>query len=87
MVLLLTTSVVRNKCSTALSMTTESSAGIFLQPPRSTDLNPFDFWLWGFIKPMVYRDPIPSRHIVFATGFSQISSLIMDTRYVFIARN
>ncbi|GBM33650.1 hypothetical protein AVEN_77569-1 [Araneus ventricosus] len=25
-------------------------------PPRSPDLNPCDFWLWGFIKDQVYRE-------------------------------
>lgn len=29
-------------------------------PPRSPDLNPCDFWLWGYLKAMVYRDPITS---------------------------
>ena len=24
-------------------------------PPRSPDLNPCDFWLWGFLKDHVYR--------------------------------
>ncbi|GFW24449.1 hypothetical protein TNCV_606901 [Trichonephila clavipes] len=27
-------------------------------PPRSSDLNPSDFWLWGYLKAMVYRDPL-----------------------------
>ena len=29
-------------------------------PPKSPDLNPCDFWLWEYLKSMVYRDPIPS---------------------------
>ena len=24
-------------------------------PPRSPDLNPCDFWLWGYLKNLVYR--------------------------------
>jgi hypothetical protein len=28
-------------------------------PPRSPDLNPCDFFLWGHLKALVY-DPIPS---------------------------
>ncbi|GFV21335.1 uncharacterized protein TNCV_2370921 [Trichonephila clavipes] len=28
--------------------------------PRSPDLNPFDFWLWGYLRVMIYRDPITS---------------------------
>ncbi|GBN41737.1 hypothetical protein AVEN_192270-1 [Araneus ventricosus] len=27
-------------------------------PPRSPDLNPCDFWLWGYIKDVVYGDPV-----------------------------
>ena len=27
-------------------------------PPRSSDLNPCDFWLWGFLKDHVYRGNI-----------------------------
>ena len=29
-------------------------------PPRSPTLNPCDFWLWGYLKTMVYHDPITS---------------------------
>ncbi|NSX83578.1 hypothetical protein GOM44_04430 [Wolbachia endosymbiont of Atemnus politus] len=27
-------------------------------PPRSPDLNPCDFWLWGYLKSVVFRGPI-----------------------------
>ena len=27
-------------------------------PPRSPDLNPLDFYLWGHLKALVYRTPI-----------------------------
>ncbi|GBL92350.1 hypothetical protein AVEN_35877-1 [Araneus ventricosus] len=27
-------------------------------PPRSPDLNPCDFWLWGYLKDVVYAAPI-----------------------------
>ncbi|GBM88945.1 hypothetical protein AVEN_146637-1 [Araneus ventricosus] len=27
-------------------------------PPRSSDLNPCDFWLWGYLQDVVYGDPI-----------------------------
>ena len=30
-----------------------------LWPPRSPDLTPYDFWLWGYLKSRVYN-PIPS---------------------------
>lgn len=28
-------------------------------PPRSPDLNPCDFWLWGFLKSVVYQGHVP----------------------------
>lgn len=32
--------------------------GIHPWPPRSPDLNPLDFFLWGHLKSLVYRNPI-----------------------------
>lgn len=32
--------------------------GSILWPPRSPDLNPLDFFYWGFIKEKVYSKPI-----------------------------
>lgn len=29
-------------------------------PPRSPDLTPCDFFLWGYVKDMVYRPPLPA---------------------------
>ncbi|GBM12798.1 hypothetical protein AVEN_247573-1 [Araneus ventricosus] len=29
-------------------------------PPRSPDLNPLDFFLWGYIKQRVYATPLPT---------------------------
>jgi hypothetical protein len=31
----------------------------FLWPPYSPDLNPCDFFLWGYLKSKVYTDPVP----------------------------
>lgn len=28
-------------------------------PPRSPDLNPCDFWLWGYLKSIVYQGHVP----------------------------
>ncbi|KAJ4451228.1 hypothetical protein ANN_02688 [Periplaneta americana] len=28
-------------------------------PPRSPDLNPIDFYLWGYLKSLVYSSPVP----------------------------
>lgn len=30
-------------------------------PPRSPDLNPLDFFLWGYLKALVYANPIDTR--------------------------
>jgi hypothetical protein len=30
-------------------------------PPRSPDLTPPDFWLWGHIKTLVYTTPVDTR--------------------------
>ena len=29
-------------------------------PPRSPDLNPLDFYLWGHLKSLVYLSPVPN---------------------------
>ena len=31
----------------------------FLWPPYSPDLNPCDFYLWGYLKNKVYTSPTP----------------------------
>ncbi|GFV47429.1 uncharacterized protein TNCV_4830851 [Trichonephila clavipes] len=31
----------------------------FVWPPRSPDLTPLDFYLWGFIKDRMYVPPLP----------------------------
>ena len=31
----------------------------FLQPYYPLDLNPFDFYLWGYLKSRVYANPVP----------------------------
>lgn len=35
--------------------------GPFLWPPRSPDLNPLDFFVWGYIKNKVYSDPVTTK--------------------------
>ena len=32
-------------------------------PPRSPDLNPLDFYLWGHLKALVYATPVPDEEI------------------------
>ena len=35
-------------------------AGPTAWPPRSTDLNPLDFFVWGYLKSLVYVTPVPN---------------------------
>lgn len=35
--------------------------GPFPWPPRSPDLNPLDFFLWGYLKDLVYTTPVQTR--------------------------
>ncbi|GBM61807.1 hypothetical protein AVEN_80449-1 [Araneus ventricosus] len=36
------------------------SGGPVVWPPRSSDRNPLDFFLWGHIKSLVYETPVDS---------------------------
>jgi hypothetical protein len=31
------------------------------RPPRSPDLNPLDFYLWGHLKTLAYADPVDNK--------------------------
>ncbi|CAH1990895.1 unnamed protein product [Acanthoscelides obtectus] len=33
-------------------------------PPRSPDLNPLDFFVWGFLKEKVYQTPVATRDML-----------------------
>ena len=35
-------------------------------PPRSPDLTPLDFFLWGHIKSLVYETPVPGEETLLA---------------------
>ena len=37
----------------------DEDAALIHWPPRSPDLTPLDFYLWGFIKTKVYTSPMP----------------------------
>jgi hypothetical protein len=37
----------------------EDDVALFPWPPRSPDLTPCDFVLWGYIKDLVYVPPLP----------------------------
>jgi hypothetical protein len=45
----------------------------YLGPPRSPDLTPMEFFLWGYVKNIVYQDKtanpqIPHHHITEVTA-------------------
>jgi hypothetical protein len=35
-----------------------------VQPPRSPDLNPFHFYLWGHLKTLLYSSPIGNEETI-----------------------
>jgi hypothetical protein len=35
--------------------------GLYLWPPRSPDLTPLDYFIWGYIKNIVYADPVTTK--------------------------
>ncbi|GBO01650.1 hypothetical protein AVEN_273261-1 [Araneus ventricosus] len=41
-------------------------AGPITWPPRSPDLNPCDFFLWGHLKSLVYATPVDSPEVLIA---------------------
>ena len=48
-------------------------------PPRSPDLNPCDFWLWGFLKDYVYRRNIQTDLELKESILSHVSSIDRET--------
>ncbi|GFX75713.1 uncharacterized protein TNCV_3575381 [Trichonephila clavipes] len=41
-------------------------------PPRSCDLTPLDYFLWGYVKSMVYADKPHKRLIIWKTTFAML---------------
>ncbi|GBL93012.1 hypothetical protein AVEN_54648-1 [Araneus ventricosus] len=48
-------------------------------PPRSPDLNPCDFWLWGYLKDVVYGDPIANLAELKYGNTQQIHNIASET--------
>ncbi|GBN39196.1 hypothetical protein AVEN_62234-1 [Araneus ventricosus] len=53
-------------------------------PPRSPDITPLDFFLWGFVKNIVYKTPVPSldelkRRIV--TAIQNVTSQMLENTW------
>ncbi|GBL72439.1 hypothetical protein AVEN_115360-1 [Araneus ventricosus] len=49
-------------------------------PPRSPDLNPLDFFLWGYIKQPVYTTPPPTLQELrnrIADAYASVSSAML----------
>ncbi|KAJ4448558.1 hypothetical protein ANN_10576 [Periplaneta americana] len=40
-------------------MNSRGRGGPIAWPPRSPDFNPFDFYLWGHLKSLLYSSPVP----------------------------
>lgn len=55
----------------------------FVWPPRSPDLSPMDFFLWGYIKSKVYAAPIPSIEIL----REKIEAAIQETPQAMVDRS
>ena len=48
-------------------------------PSRSPDLNPCDFWLWGYLKDVVFRDPIANLEELKACISQHILNVTLET--------
>lgn len=64
--------------------------GQIIWPPRSPDLTPLDFFLWGYVKDMVYKEPVTTsedmrRRILDAFGSITVPMLI-EARQSFVKR-
>lgn len=52
-------------------------------PPRSPDLNPLDFYLWGHLKQLVYRVEINTREQLIARIFNAAAEISDNRQIVF----
>ena len=43
-----------------IGRTGQEDDALMLWPPRSPDLTPYDFFLWGFVKDTVFMPPHPA---------------------------
>ena len=53
--------VVRNHLDNRFPNQWIGRGGPHFWPPRSPDLNPLDFFLWGYLKSLVYSTPVTTR--------------------------
>lgn len=64
--------------------------GPILWPPRSPDLNPLDFYYWGYIKEKVYNEPINSiaelRQRIYAEAQNDVSRSARHISRAFLRR-
>jgi hypothetical protein len=56
-------------------------------PPRSPDLTPCDFFLWGFTKDRVFVPPLPATLVDLRTRITAAITVIDTTCYKVFARN
>ena len=58
-------------------------------PPRSPDINPLDFFLWGYVKTRVFRTPVTSlRHLKrrINQAFSEVTDIMCDNTWRELAK-
>ena len=51
------------------------------RPPRSPDINPLDFFLWGYVKTEVFKTPVTSlQHLKdrITQAFAQVTVHMLD---------
>ena len=57
---------------------TLSSAVLENRPPRSPDITPLDFFLWGYIKDKVYSTPVPNVETLKARVTAALATVTME---------
>ena len=47
-------------------------------PPRSPDLTPSDFFIWGYEKGLVYLPPLPTNVVEFEAALRMLSAVYSE---------
>ena len=64
--------------STCNNRPIEKRSGPVNRPPKSCDLTPLDYFLWGYVKAHVYTDKLASIDAVEDSGIREISAEILE---------
>ncbi|GBO34519.1 hypothetical protein AVEN_157511-1 [Araneus ventricosus] len=60
---------------------------LLLWPPRSLDLTPFDFFLWGYVKDKIYVPQMPKTLQVLQEHITAVGRTFTETYYRTSGRN